>query len=120
MADQKYEKSELYKIRHTASHILAMAAHEFDPEVKFAIGPPIENGFYYDFDFSKPITDANLASLEKTMAKIVAQNFPVKHKLLTPKEGLGEIKKDDQPYKVELAEGIEDEKLGFYGIDWFW
>jgi len=85
MADQKYEKSELYKIRHTASHILAMAAHEFDPEVKFAIGPPIENGFYYDFDFSKPITDANLASLEKTMAKIVAQNFPVKHKLLTPK-----------------------------------
>ncbi|MEK7535218.1 MAG: threonine--tRNA ligase, partial [Patescibacteria group bacterium] len=111
---------ELYKIRHTTSHILAMAAHQFDPEVKFAIGPPIENGFYYDFDFSRPITDADLEILEKTMSKIIAENFPVKHKSLSHKEGLVEIKKENQPYKIELAEGIEDEKLGFYGIDWFW
>ncbi|MEK9167164.1 MAG: threonine--tRNA ligase, partial [Patescibacteria group bacterium] len=67
MANDNYENSELYKIRHTTSHILAMAAHQFDPEVKFAIGPPIENGFYYDFDFSRPITDADLEILERTM-----------------------------------------------------
>jgi len=116
---QEYEKSDLYKIRHTASHILAMAAHDFDPEVKFAIGPPIENGFYYDFEFSKPVTESDLGRLEKNMAKIIAANFPVEHELLPHKEGLVQIKKDDQPYKVELVEGIEDEKLGFYTIDWF-
>ncbi|MDO8655535.1 MAG: threonine--tRNA ligase [bacterium] len=119
MADEKYESSDLYKIRHTASHILAMAAHEFDPEVKFAIGPPIESGFYYDFEFSKPVTESDLSTIEKSMNKIIAANFPVTHELLSHKEGLEKIKKDDQPYKVELAEGIEDEKLGFYTIDWF-
>ena len=119
MTDEKYENSQLYKIRHTASHIFAMSAHEFDPEVKFAIGPPIEDGCYYDFEFSRALTDADLAILEKSMAKIIAANFAVEHQQLSHKEGLEKIKKDDQPYKVELAEGIEDELLGFYTIDWF-
>ncbi len=118
--EEKYVDSELYKIRHTASHILAMAAHEFDPEVKFAIGPPIESGFYYDFEFSKPLTEANLGQLEKSMAKIIAADYRVEHKLLSRKEALAVIKTEDQPYKIELIEDIEDEKLGFYGIDWFW
>lgn len=120
MATDAYENSPLYKIRHTTAHILAMAAKEFDESVKFAIGPPIENGFYYDFEFSKPITEADLATLEKTMTKIIAADFPVEHKQLNRTEALKFIKKDSQPFKVELAEGIEDEKLGFYGIDWFW
>ena len=117
--DEKYEDSQLYKIRHTTSHILAMAAHEFDPEVKFAIGPPIENGFYYDLEFSKPITEVDLAQLEISMSKIIAADFPISHQLLNHHDGLTQIKSKNQPYKVELAEGIEDEKLGFYTIDWF-
>ena len=80
--DEKYEDSQLYKIRHTTSHILAMAAHEFDPEVKFAIGPPIENGFYYDLEFSKPITEVDLAQLEKSMSKIIAADFPISHQFV--------------------------------------
>ncbi|MCR4307319.1 MAG: threonine--tRNA ligase, partial [Candidatus Berkelbacteria bacterium] len=119
MKNEEYEDSQLYKIRHTASHILAMAAHEFDPEVKFAIGPPIENGFYYDFEFSKPLTEDDLGTLEKSMSKIIQANLAVKHEMLSHKEGLTRIEKEDQPYKVELVEGIEDEKLGFYTIDWF-
>lgn len=118
-SDEKYEKSELYKIRHTASHILAMAAHQFDPEVKFAIGPPIENGFYYDFEFSKPITDSDLKTLEKSMYKIINQDFPVTHEVLGRGAAITKIKKTDQPYKLELAEDLDDDKLGFYKVDWF-
>lgn len=119
MADEKYEKSELYKIRHTASHILAMAAHDFDPEVKFAIGPPIENGFYYDFEFSKPVTDGDLKTLEKSMYKIINQDFPVTHEILSRSAAITKINKIDQPYKLELVEDLDDEKLGFYKINWF-
>jgi threonyl-tRNA synthetase len=57
---EKYEDSQLYKIRHTAAHVLAMAAIAWDPDVKLAIGPPIDNGFYYDFEFSKPFVETVL------------------------------------------------------------
>jgi len=117
---ERYEDSHLYKLRHSAAHVLAMAAIEFDPDVKLAIGPPIENGFYYDFQFSKPISEKDLETLEKSMAKIIKANFPVRHKELANSEAVKKLKKEQQPYKVELAEELKDEKLGFYGIDTFW
>lgn len=119
-SQEKYEDSELYKIRHTAAHVLAMAAKEFDPKVKLAIGPPIENGFYYDFEFSKPISDTDLPKLEKSMAKIIAANHSVEHKLVDRQEALAQAKKDRAEYKAELIEGLTDVKLGYYGIDTFW
>lgn len=116
----EYEKSRLYKVRHSAAHVLAMAALEFDPEVKLAIGPPIENGFYYDFQFSKPISDKDLTTLEKSMAKIIKDNLPIRPEQLERKEAVKKLKKEQQPFKIELVEDIKDEKLGFYVIDTFW
>ncbi len=115
-----YEESELYKIRHTAAHVLAMAAHQYDPEVKMAIGPPIENGFYYDFKFSKPVSDETLKDLEKNMFSIINKNFPVEHKTLSRAEALGKTKKEKQPFKEELINDLPDQELSHYGIDWFW
>jgi threonyl-tRNA synthetase len=117
---ERYEDSHLYKLRHSAAHVLAMAALEFDPEVKLAIGPPIENGFYYDFQFSRPISDTDLAKLEKTMAKIIKDDIPVIHKTISRTEVIKKLKKDQQPYKLELAEDLKDSELSFYGIGPFW
>src|SRR3546814_4536212 len=87
-ATEDYEKSQLYKIRHTAAHLLAMAAIKWDPDVKLAIGPPIENGFYYDFEFSKPFTDDVLAELEQTMRQLAKKDLPVEHKLVVKAEAI--------------------------------
>lgn len=114
------EQSQLYKIRHTAAHVLAMAALEFDPSVKLAIGPSIENGFYYDFEFTKPFGPDDLKTLEKSMQKIINKNISVEHKLMSLKEAVGWFKKTKQPFKQELAENLADENLGFYGIGDFW
>lgn len=117
---EAYEDSQLYRVRHTAAHVLAMAAIEFDPKVKLAIGPPIEQGFYYDFEFSKPISEADLATLEKSMNKIIKANYPVEHKEVDRREAIGSFKTHHQPYKLDLAENLPDKSLGFYGIDTFW
>lgn len=117
---ENYEDSELYKIRHTAAHILAMAALELDPRVKLAIGPPIENGFYYDFEFSRPVNDTDLAVLETFMEKIIKANYPVEHKTVPRAEAIAVAKKAGQEFKLELMEGLPDKELGHYGIDTFW
>ncbi len=115
-----YESSLLYKLRHTAAHLLAIAALEFDPKAKLAIGPPIENGFYYDFEFTKPINPDDLKSLEKTMQRLVNKNISVEHKTMSHQEAVGFYKKTAQPFKQELAENLPDANLGFYGIGEFW
>lgn len=120
MNSDSYEKSHLYRLRHTAAHVLAMAAREFDPEVKLAIGPPIESGFYYDFQFSRPISEADLDKLEKSMAEIIVKDTPVVQKTMPRLTAIKTLKKDEQPYKVELAEDLPDEELSFYGIGAFW
>lgn len=120
MKEQAYEQSNLYKVRHTAAHVLAMAVLEWDPQAKLAIGPPIENGFYYDFQLSKALTEKNLSVLEKSMWKIINKNFPVVRKTLKKSEAEKQYRKDQQPYKLELAENLEDVELSFYGIDSFW
>ncbi|MEX2012308.1 MAG: threonine--tRNA ligase [Patescibacteria group bacterium] len=120
MKQESYEKSELYKLRHSAAHVLAMAALEFDPEAKLAIGPPIETGFYYDFQFSRPISESDLEKMEKSMAKIIKEDFPVRHKTIAHNEAIKKLKKDQQPFKLELAQDLKDDDLSFYGIDTFW
>lgn len=113
----QYEESNLYRIRHTAAHLLAMAALEFDPKVKLAIGPPIENGFYYDFEFSQPISETDLPNLERSMARIIAKDLPIEHSLVEHKTALRQIAaRGDQPFKQELAENLPDAKLSFYKI----
>lgn len=112
--------SPIYRLRHSASHVLAMAMKEFDPKVKFAIGPPIENGFYYDFEFSKPFTEADLKTIEGTMKKIINQNLSFEHKTLAAKKAIEQEKADNQNFKVELIQDLGEKEVSYYGIGDFW
>ena len=98
---------------HTTSHIMAQAVKRLFPDVKFAIGPSIDDGFYYDFDVEKPFTDEDKAKIEEEMKKIIKEDIEIKRFSL-PKEKALELMKD-QPYKVELIEELpEGEEISFY------
>jgi len=110
------EKNNLNNIRHSLAHILAMAVKEKDPNVKFAIGPSIDNGFYYDFEFSKDfsISDKDLKDIQKRMKKIISKKIDFIKKEITAEEALEIFK--DQPYKLELAQEFAQasKKLSIY------
>ncbi len=98
---------------HTTSHIMAQAVKRLFPNVKFAIGPSIDNGFYYDFDVETPFTDEDKAKIEEEMKKIIKEDLEIERFSLPKKEALELMK--DQPYKVELIEELpEGEEISFY------
>lgn len=98
---------------HTTSHIMAQAVKRLFPNVKFAIGPSIDEGFYYDFDVEKPFTDEDKAKIEEEMKKIIKENIEIERFSLPKDEALELMK--EQPYKVELIEELpEDEEISFY------
>lgn len=101
---------------HTASHILAQAVKRLYPEAKLAIGPAIDNGFYYDFDLEKPFTQEELEKIEAEMKKIVKEGLPLEQFELPPDEAIAKLKEMDEPYKVELCEEHADkgEPISFY------
>ncbi len=101
--------------RHTASHILAQAVKNIYPTVQLAIGPAIDDGFYYDFDFKTPITQADFEKIEAEMRSIIKANFPIERKVVSRKEAETAIKKSKQIYKLELLSDIpEGEEISFY------
>lgn len=106
----------LQNIRHSLAHLLAMAVREKDPGVKFAIGPVIENGFYYDFEFSGNYspTPEDLKSFQKAMKKLAGKHLPIKGKEVTPDEAKQIF--SNEPYKLELIEEFAQEgrKLTVY------
>ena len=98
---------------HTTSHVMAQAVKRLFPDVKFAIGPSIDNGFYYDFDVEKPFTDEDKANIEAEMKKIIKEKIEIERFSLPKKEALDLMK--DQPYKKELIEELpEGEEISFY------
>ena len=98
---------------HTTSHIMAQAVKRLFPDVKFAIGPSIDDGFYYDFDVEKPFTDEDKAKIEEEMKKIIKEDIEIERFTLPKKEALELMK--DQPYKQELIEELpEGEEISFY------
>ncbi|NLL72963.1 MAG: threonine--tRNA ligase [Clostridiales bacterium] len=100
--------------RHTASHVLAQAVQRLYPEAKLAIGPAIENGFYYDFDMA-PLDRAALDEIEKEMKKIIKEGAQLERFTLPREEAIALMKEKDEPYKVELIEELpEDEVISFY------
>mgnify|MGYP000751896750 CR=1 FL=1 len=109
----RYEDSQLYRIRHSAAHVMAQAVLEFYPDAKYTIGPPVENGFYYDFDLPQPITQEDLEKIEKRMRQIVAGQHPFIKKVVSAEEARQIFK--DQPYKLELIEGLEKGGFDEYG-----
>ena len=103
--EEKYEDSRLYRVRHSAAHIMAQAVMEKFPEAKIAIGPPIEDGFYYDFDLPRPLTPEDLEEIEKRMKEIIKGRHPFQFRVLEADEARQIFK--DQPYKLELIDGLE-------------
>ena len=110
---EKYEDSYLYKIRHSAAHIMAQAVVEMIPEAKYTIGPPVENGFYYDFDLPRNLMPEDLEKIEKRMRQIVQGKHEFKKTVISAEEAREIFK--DQPYKLELIEGLEKGGLDEYG-----
>ncbi len=109
---QSYDE-ELYRIRHSAAHVMAQAVLEMFPEGKIAIGPPIENGFYYDFDLPRPLTPEDLEKIEERMREIIKGKHPFIRREVTPEEARELFK--DQPYKLELIEDILSRGTDEYG-----
>src|SRR5215213_3909659 len=110
---EKYEESQLYKIRHSAAHIMAQAVLEMFPDAKYTIGPPIENGFYYDFDLPRNLTPEDLEQIEKRMRQIVQGKYDFQKKVISADEARQVFK--DQPYKIELIDGLEKGGFDEYG-----
>ncbi len=101
--------------RHTCSHILAQAVANIYPTVQLAIGPAVENGFYYDFDFKTPITQADFEKIEAEMKSIIKANLPIRREVLSRKEAEKIILKKKQSYKLELLSDIpEGDDISFY------
>ncbi|MCK9416558.1 threonine--tRNA ligase, partial [Candidatus Dojkabacteria bacterium] len=106
--------SELEKIRHSASHILAQAVLALYPDAKLGIGPATDDGFYYDFEFATPIEEEDLKNIEKEMKKIIKKNIPFKQVFMSREEAKKYLTTIDQNYKLELLDEIPDEELSFY------
>jgi threonyl-tRNA synthetase len=102
---ERYEDSQLYKIRHSAAHVMAQAVMEMFPDGKVTIGPPVENGFYYDFDLPRNLTPEDLEAIEKRMRQIVQGKHEFKKTVVSAEEAKKIFA--DQPYKLELIEGLE-------------
>jgi threonyl-tRNA synthetase len=110
---EKYEESDLYRLRHSAAHVMAQAVVEMIPEAKYTIGPPIENGFYYDFDLPRNLTPEDLEQIEKRMRQIIAGRHDFLRQVVSADEARQIFK--DQPYKLELVDGLEQGGFDEYG-----
>jgi threonyl-tRNA synthetase len=104
-----------YAYRHTTSHVLAQAVKTLYPDIKLAIGPAIDNGFYYDFDREKPFSIEELESIEKEMEKIIKADYPLERFELPRDEAIKFMEEKGEPYKVELIRDLpEGEIISFY------
>ncbi len=101
----------LHAIRHTCAHVMAQAIQHLFPDVKFAIGPAIANGFYYDLDSEHTFTPEDLQAIEKEMAKIVKQNIPLQRAEIPRSEALAMFAAKDEKYKVELINDLPEDAI---------
>ncbi len=105
-------EEQLFRMRHSAAHVLAEAVLELFPDAKYAIGPPIEHGFYYDFDLPRPLTPDDLRDLEARMHASVARDVPITGRQI-PKDEARRVFAD-QPYKLELIDDITEPTVGHF------
>lgn len=114
------ESEQLKKIRHTTSHVMAMAVQKLFPKAQVTIGPWIENGFYYDFDTPEPFTEQDLKAIKKEMIKIINRKLPVIREEVSREEAERRIKEINEPYKLEILAGlIEPITLYHLGDQWW-
>ena len=117
MAKKVEQKVDLETMRHSCAHVLAQAVMQMFPDAKLAIGPAIENGFYYDFDLPRTLIPEDLALLEKKMNQIIKQNQKFIHKTEPIDKSIKFLKETGQIYKVEMAEDLKKEgekEISFY------
>jgi len=116
LGEQSFEDRDRARtFRHTTSHILAQAVKKLYPDAKLAIGPAIDDGFYYDFEFSSPISSDDFKAIEKEMKKIVKERLPMERFTLPREEAIALMKERNESYKVELIEDLpEDAVISFF------
>jgi threonyl-tRNA synthetase len=110
---EKYQESALYRLRHSAAHVMAQAVLEKFPEGQIAIGPPIADGFYYDFELPRPLTPEDLEELEARMREIVAEEHPFEYQEVDEEQARQIF--EDQVYKQELIDGLVSGSEDEYG-----
>ncbi len=115
------ESESLKKIRHTTSHIMAMAVQKLFPKAQVTIGPWIENGFYYDFDNPEPFAEKDLKAIKKEMVKIIRRNLPVIREEISREDAERRIRAINEPYKLEILADIQEEPITIYhlGEEWW-
>ncbi len=115
------ESEKLKKIRHTASHVMAMAVQKLFPKAQVTIGPWIENGFYYDFDSPEPFSENDLKAIKKEMVKIINRKLPVIREEVTREQAEQRIQEIKEPYKLEILADIKQEPITIYhlGNEWW-
>ncbi len=114
------ESETLERIRHTFSHVMAMAVQRLFPKAQVTIGPSIDYGFYYDFDAPAPFTDKDLKRIKKEMIKIIKKGLPVTREEVSREEAKTRIEKLEEPYKLEILEGLQEPITLYHLGDQWW
>ncbi|MBI4125509.1 MAG: threonine--tRNA ligase, partial [Deltaproteobacteria bacterium] len=109
-----HENDPVERMRHSCAHVMADAVQKLFPEAKITIGPVIEDGFYYDFDFPRGFTPDDLKKIEKKMAEIIKKDHPFERKEVTKAEAAELFKKQKENYKLEILAGIPDNQVSLY------
>ena len=111
---EKETHIDLEVLRHSTSHLMAQAVKELYPQAKVAIGPAIDTGFYYDFDYEPGFTEEDLAKIEEKMHELVKQDIPIERRVIKKEDALKMFKEAGEKYKVELLENIDDDEVSIY------
>ena len=113
--DHESTEDPLHVLRHSTAHLLAAAVMELYPDARYGIGPPVEDGFYYDFAFNRPITEADLAPIESRMRRIAQEDRPFVHDTVSRESALAEFRERGQDYKLELInDKVEGDEVSVY------
>lgn len=107
-------EEEISTLRHSAAHVMAQAVKELFPDAKIAIGPAIDTGFYYDFDYDPGFTDDDLRKIEERMREIIKADLPFERQVISRKEAIDLFKALNEPYKVELLEDMDEDTVTLY------
>ena len=113
--DHESTEDPLHVLRHSAAHLLAAAVTELYPDAKYGIGPPVEDGFYYDFDFAKPVSESELREIESRMRRIAQEDRPFVRETMPREQAIEEFRQRGQDYKLELiADKVEGDEVSVY------
>jgi len=113
--DHESSEDPLHVLRHSSAHLLAAAVMELYPDAKYGIGPPVQDGFYYDFAFTKPISESDLGAIESRMRRIAHEDRSFVHEIMSRQQAIDEFRKRGQDYKIELInDKVEGDEVSVY------